>query len=130
LKNKAVHDSSDRFLLQELEELIIRYNMEYVELEDKNLDNIQSTLIAENIKKIINSNTYPLKELSPEMVESVYSNVVIVSDDAYAIIINASGKKLFEQDFKKAMAQKPLLTSKSKSRNEGTYFLHWSIYVC
>ncbi|MBU1143768.1 MAG: hypothetical protein KKH92_09035 [Firmicutes bacterium] len=96
----------------QLEDVITKFSVEYTQLEDKYFENRDMYKYPEMIKKLISSYDYPIQEIDPHMVKSIFSNLVIVDTENYLFIINVTNKKLTMDDMKKAATKKPLLESK------------------
>ena len=114
----------------QLEDVITKFSVEYVQLEDKYFENREMYKYPEMIKKLISSYDYPIQEIDPDMVKSIFSNLVIVDPEKYVFIINVTNKKLTLEDMKKATTMKPLLESKCISKNSKTAFVNWNIVLC
>lgn len=129
IKDKKILDSSDTALMFQLEDVITKFSVEYVQLEDKYFENREMYKYPEMIKKLISSYDYPIQETDPDMVKSIFSNLVIVDSENYVFIINATNKKLTMDDIKKATTMKPLLESRCISKISKTKFINWMIVV-
>jgi hypothetical protein len=129
IKDKKILDSSDTALMFQLEDVITKFSVEYVQLEDKYFENREMYKHPEMIKKLISSYDYPIQEIDPDMVKSIFSNLVIVDPENYVFIINVTNKKLTMDDMKKAATIKPLLESKCVSMNKNIETVNYKIVL-
>ena len=102
-------DSADAALLSELEDMIIKFSLEYVELEDEIIQYTNVFKSANGIKKAVNSNAYPIQYLTSNIVRSIFSYVVVIDCENYAVVISLQNRELTSEEFKKAATAKPLL---------------------
>lgn len=126
LIKKGLSDSADIALFHELEEQIIKFSLDYINIEDEYIEYEQGHKEAEKIKKAISSYEYPIQELTTDIVKSIFSNLVIVDDENYVIVINIKGKFLTPDELKKAATAKPLLQSKCVSNKNNIRNIRWS----
>jgi hypothetical protein len=59
----------------------------------------------------------------------LFDKIVIVNQDNYVFVINATNKHLGRETLKKAAEMNPLLESKCKAKNKGVEFGKWKICV-
>jgi len=112
-----------------LEDVITQFSVEYVQLEDRYFENIEMYTYPKIIKKLISSCDYSFQEIDPDMVKSLFSNLVIVDAENYVFIINVTNKKLTQEDMKKAATMKPLLESMCVSKDRNTHYVNWNIVL-
>ena len=129
LIKKGLSDSADIALFHELEEQIIKFSLEYIKIEDEYIEYEQGHKEAERIKKTITSYDYPIQELTTEIVKSIFSNLVIVDDKNYIVVVNIKNKPLTTDELKKAATAKPLLQSKCKSKAKNVNAIYWKIFI-
>ncbi|OHE29368.1 MAG: hypothetical protein A2Y45_00425 [Tenericutes bacterium GWC2_34_14] len=129
IKDKKILDSSDTALMFQLEDVITKFSVEYVQLEDKYFENSEMYKYPDMVKKLITSYDYPIQEIDPDMVKSIFSNLVIVDPENYVFIINVTNKKLTMDDMKKAATMKPLLESKCVSMNKNIETVNYKIVL-
>lgn len=116
LQRKETYDSSDRFLMNELEDLIVEFSMEYVNIEDRHLNLENARNKAFEMKRLIQRLEFPLTSLTPAQAIKLFSNIVIINPLNYLLLINISGKPIDNDSMKKAATMKSLLSSKCKSK--------------
>ena len=121
-------DSADASLLSELEDMIIKFSLEYVELEDEAIEYSDLFKSVNRIKKAITSYAYPMQDLTSDIVRSISSYVVVIDKGNYAVVISLQNRELIPEELKKAATFKPLLQSKCKSKLTDN-IINWTINI-
>jgi len=129
ITRKSNKDSKDRMMLYELENLIIKESIFYTSIEDEYLNIQEHVDNIQTIKKHIQNLTYPIRELTPGVVNDIFSSFVIVDNENYVAFINISGKKLSPEEMKNAVANPPLHTSIYRTKGKYDLEIKWSIVL-
>ncbi|MFA5035845.1 MAG: recombinase family protein [Candidatus Izemoplasmatales bacterium] len=129
LLKRGNKDSADASLLSELEDMIIKFTLEYVELEDEAIQYIDVFKSAYKLKKTITSQSYPIQDLTSDIVKSIFSYLIVIDKENYAVVINLQNRELTPEELKKAATTKPLLQSKCKSKTDSNLLLNWQIVI-
>jgi hypothetical protein len=116
-------------LINELEDIIIKKNIDYVRIEDQALPQQTSTSRVKEIKKAIASIELPMAVLPIHKVKQIFDKIVIVDQENYVFIINSTNKSLDKETLKKEAEINPLLESRCKAKNKGVEFVNWKIIV-
>lgn len=127
IKYRKIQDSSEIALMFELEDAIVRLYLEYVGIEDKYHELQEMHKRPKELKKVINSYYYPIKEIDYEVVKSIFSKMVVVDHENFVFIINVTNKKLTHEYMKKATTAKPLLEGNCISMNKNIDSINWKI---
>ena len=77
----------------------------------------------------ITSYAYPMQSLTSDIVRSVFSYIVVIDCENYAIVISLQNRELTPEELKKAATAKPLLQSKCKSLSNATNQINWKIII-
>jgi Fic family protein len=129
LLKRSNKDSADASLLSELEDMIIKFSLEYVELEDEAIEYSDLFKSVNRIKKAITSYAYPMQDLTSDIVRSIFSYVVVIDNENYAVVISLQNRELTPEELKKAATAKPLLQSKCKALSSDVDYIKWMIIV-
>lgn len=130
IERKTSKDKKDRMMLYELETLIIQESMKYTQLEDEYNYTQEHYYNVQNIKKHIQSLKYPIKELTPENVNNIFSNFLIVDYNQYVAFINVSGKTMTPEIMKNAAAHPTLHTGIYNTKGKYNVEIKWKIVLC
>ena len=129
LLKRSNKDSAHATLLSKLEDMIIKFSLDYVELEDEMIEYASVFKSANRIKKAITSNAYPIQDLTSDIVRSIFSYVVVIDNENYAVMISLQNRELTPEELKKAATAKPLLQSKCKSLTSNVEYINWKIVL-
>ena len=109
--------------------MIIKFSLDYVEFEDEMIQYADVFKSANRIKKCIKSFNYPLKDVTPDIVKNFFSNIVVIDNENYVVVINLQNRELTSVELKKAATVKPLLQSKCKSFSNDLDYINWKIVL-
>jgi transcriptional regulator with PAS, ATPase and Fis domain len=129
LLKRGNKDSADAALLSELEDMIIKFTLEYVDLEDEAIQYSDVFRSAYKLKKAITSQSYPIQDLTSDIVKSIFSYIVVIDKENYAVVINFQNRELTSVELKKAATAKPLLQSKCKALSNDVDYINWKIII-
>lgn len=129
IKEKDYLDPADNALLNELEDQIIKLSMSYNLFEDQYLYFKDTSLETNKIKKGITSIELPVTDLPLESIKNIFTNLVIIDQENYVLVISAKEEKLTGDQLKKTAAVKPLLESRYKGKNRNVEFVNWKIII-
>ena len=129
LLKRSNKDSADATLLSKLEDMIIKFSLDYVELEDEMIEYASVFKSANRIKKAITSNAYPIQDLTSDIVRSIFSYVVVIDNENYAVVISLQNKELTPEELKKTATAKPLLQSKCKALSSDVDYINWKVLL-
>ena len=117
-------------MFYELETLIVQESMKYTTIED-DYNNIQEQLEkVQSIKNNIQNLNYPIQELTPKVVNDIFSSFVIIDHENYIAFINVSGEDLTPEAMKNAVANPPLHTGIYNTKGKVDLEVKWSITLC
>jgi len=122
-------EKAELALLGELEESIIKLSMDYVRLEDETLPIKDQMNHIKRIKKAIESIKLPMGDLPIDTVKEIFEVMVVVDSEKYVLVINASGKKMSAEEYKKVTVYSPLLESNCIAKTKINHMLNWKIIL-
>ncbi|MDI6452362.1 recombinase family protein [Peloplasma aerotolerans] len=127
LKRKDHRDAAELAMLKDLEDEIIKFSIDYINIEDEKIKHDHTLRHAKNLKQRIQSFEYPLDSLTPEMLLSYVKQLVRVDEQNYVLVINATGDMVSPYKIKKAMTEKPLLEGDCKMHQSRQF--DWKIVI-
>jgi len=92
IKGKKIMDSAETTLMFQLEDVITRFGVEYVQIEDKYFENRGMYKYPKMVKEIISSYDYPIQEVDTDMVKNIFNNLFIVDPENHEFFINITNK--------------------------------------
>jgi DNA invertase Pin-like site-specific DNA recombinase len=130
INKKESLEPGDRALLSELEDLIIKLSIDYINLEDQSMPASESSHHIKDIKKAISSIELPMIELPFEAIRRIFDVIVVVDPENYVFVINTGNKVLSRDSLKKVTEVSPLLESSCKAKIKDLEYINWKIIVC
>jgi len=129
INKKESLDPADRALLTELEDLIIKLSIEYINLEDQSMPLGETTKHIKDIKKAIYSIKLPMVELPFDTIKTIFDVIVMANRENYAFVINTKNKPLSKESLKKVAGINPLLEGQCKSKIKDFEYINCEIII-